>query len=67
VKDKAGVVVSLLAGTAIGSGIGHDGIVNFENVVGGKGNDSITGDGGNNGLVGGAGADTIHGGAAMTP
>jgi Ca2+-binding RTX toxin-like protein len=35
---------------------------NFENVVGGSGNDQITGNSANNLLIGGAGNDTINGG-----
>jgi len=53
-----GVTVSLLAGTATGTG----GIAGFEIVTGSGQDDVITGDAGANGLSGGAGADTIAGG-----
>ena len=36
---------------------------NFENVIGGLGDDGITGNGAANSLLGGSGADTINGGA----
>jgi lipopolysaccharide export system permease protein len=41
--DTAGVVVNLVSRTALGDDSGRDTVKNFENVVGGSGNDSITG------------------------
>ena len=52
---------SVLTGMTVG-GVIEDTIRNFENVVGGSGNDTITGDGAANMIQGGAGNDTIVGG-----
>lgn len=59
-----GVVASLAGGTVVIAGAANetDYISNFEIVVGGSGNDSISGDTLNNTLLGGAGNDTISGG-----
>src|SRR5690606_15429611 len=66
------VDVNLLAGTASGLGIGHDTLVNIENVAGGDAGDIIVGstfanqlDGGlgDDQLEGGVGSDTLDGGA----
>ncbi|MBM3223674.1 MAG: hypothetical protein FJZ47_07740, partial [Candidatus Tectomicrobia bacterium] len=56
------VTVNLQTGTAFGAG-GTDTLSNFENVVGTRGNDSLTGDAMNNILTGGAGSDSLIGGA----
>lgn len=61
--DTAGVVVNLVSRTALGDDSGRDTVKNFENVVGGSGNDSITGNALANDLQGGAGTDTLIGGA----
>lgn len=45
------------------NGIAEDTIKNFENVIGGSGNDAITGDSNNNSLFGGLGNDTLIAGA----
>ncbi len=59
----ANVSVSLALTTAQNTGgAGTDTILNFENLTGGAGNDSLTGDGGNNVIRGGNGNDTIRGG-----
>ncbi len=73
----AGVTVSLAITTqqTTGGG-GNDTIKNFENLVGGKGNDTLTGDveanyiyggDGNDTIEGGAGADQLVGGGGATP
>lgn len=49
-------------GTATGSGIGSDVFGEFEIIVGGAGNDSITGNDDANTLSGGLGNDTLNGG-----
>ncbi len=58
----SGVTVNLAAGTASGTEIGNDTLINIENVLGGSGNDTLTGNGGDNRLEGGSGDDTITGG-----
>ena len=67
---KGPLTIDLLAGTAIGDGIGHDTLVSIENASGGKHDDLVTGDGqanilygygGDDTLVGGSGADTMSG------
>jgi Ca2+-binding RTX toxin-like protein len=57
------VAVDLAAGTASGHEIGHDVLIEVENVLGGSGNDTIAGDGAANRLDGGAGNDMVTGGA----
>lgn len=57
------VDVNLLAGTASGLGIGHDTLVNIENVAGGDAGDLIVGSSGANHLDGGLGDDQLEGGA----
>ncbi len=54
---------NLASGTASGSGIGTDTLVDIEGAVGGSGADSVLGNAGNNLLSGNAGADTLDGGA----
>jgi uncharacterized delta-60 repeat protein len=64
----AGVHVDLAAGTASSlgvndpAGIGHDTIVNIENIIGSNYSDLLTGDDGDNAVTGGGGNDTIDGG-----
>ena len=62
-STSQGIVVDLQAGTGTGVEIDNDTIVNVENVVGGRGNDTIRGDGNDNRLDGGAGAgvDSLFG------
>ncbi len=60
---SADCVIDLEAGTATGGQIGHDTIVNIENVTSGAGNDTITGDAHANVLDGGGGTDAVDGGA----
>ena len=60
-RDVVGVTVSLDAGTALGGDATGDSFVNFENLRGGLGNDSLTGDGSENYIWGGMGADTLTG------
>ena len=66
-STAGGVTINLDAGggsqTASGGDAEGDTISNFENVIGGAGNDELTGDGGVNRLVGGLGDDTLIGGA----
>lgn len=61
----AGVVASIdaaaVAPQATG-GSGTDTLLNFENIEGGSGNDSLTGSAAGNWISGGAGADTLVGG-----
>jgi Ca2+-binding RTX toxin-like protein len=53
------VTIDLGAGTASGNDIGDDTIAEFEAVIGGSGNDTITGDAAANTVSGGAGDDSI--------
>ncbi|MFG6413489.1 VCBS domain-containing protein [Roseateles sp. DC23W] len=62
-EQTAPVIVNLATQTATGAGIGIDVLRNFENVIGGAGDDHITGTDGANVLVGGAGSDTLLAGA----
>ncbi len=63
-SSTGNTTVSLALTTAQNTGgAGTDTISNFENLLGGAGNDSLTGDGGNNTILGNAGNDTIGGGA----
>lgn len=56
------ITVNLGAGIAFGDpAIGSDTLANIENVIGGKGSDSITGNGEDNVLMGGEGGDTLTG------
>ncbi|MEP3688848.1 MAG: calcium-binding protein [Sulfitobacter dubius] len=57
-----GVAVDLLNTSASGGDAEGDVISNFENVIGGAGNDTLVGDAGSNLLSGGAGDDTLDGG-----
>lgn len=57
-----GVTVDLALGTASGGDAAGDVIANFERVIGGTGQDSLTGNAGHNRLSGEDGADTIKGG-----
>jgi VCBS repeat-containing protein len=73
VADRSGnaAVAAVLAGVplaantpvglASGAEIGTDAFVNFENVIGGSGNDNLTGDNNNNVLDGGMGDDMLDG------
>jgi serralysin len=61
--SAAGVVVSLLAGTASGGSAAGDTLINIEDLKGSNFNDTLTGDGGVNRLYGLGGADTLNGGA----
>ena len=58
-QDTAGVSVNLETGAANGNDAGQDQFSEFENVLGGSGNDTITGSGSANLVDGGAGADQI--------
>lgn len=53
--------VDLQAGTSSGEGIGTDTVTDFENVVGGNFDDTLSGDDGSNILFGGPGNDTLNG------
>lgn len=58
------VKVSLaLSGAQATGGSGSDTLINFENLTGGAGNDTLTGNAQDNILFGGAGNDTLSGGA----
>ncbi len=56
------VIANLGTGTATG-GAGTDTLLNFENLTGGSGNDTLTGNNLDNIINGGAGNDIINGGA----
>lgn len=61
----AGVIASIdsaATGPQNTGGSGVDTLLNFENIEGGGGNDSLTGSAGANWMSGGAGADTLVGG-----
>lgn len=62
--STSGVVVDISSktGTAFGAETGLDTLVNFENITGGSGNDTITGSAKNNVLNGGGGSDFISAG-----
>lgn len=62
-STAGGVTVNLAQqlGTATGGDAQGDTVSNFENLVGGKGSDTLTGDDGANAIVGGEGSDTING------
>lgn len=57
-----GVAVDLVAGTAVGIGLGHDTLIGIENVVGSKGDDDIMGSDDANRIDGDLGADRMAGG-----
>ena len=59
--DPASEPDGIAGGSASGADIGNDSLRNFENVIGGAGNDSITGNGQDNTLDGGAGDDLLDG------
>jgi VCBS repeat-containing protein len=61
--QTAPIVVNLATQSATGAGIGTDVLRNFENIIGGAGDDQLTGTDGANLLVGGAGSDTLLAGA----
>lgn len=58
-----GIAVNLALGTADGSEIGHDLLIEIENIIGGKGNDLLIGDAGANRINGYSGTDSMYGGA----
>ena len=58
-----GVVADLRTGTADGDETGHDVIANFEEVVGGSGDDQIVAGSAAVSMAGGAGNDALEGGA----
>jgi Ca2+-binding RTX toxin-like protein len=60
-SSTLGVTVDLAAGTGFGVEVGHDTIVNVEDVTGGSGADILSGDAGNNAISGGAGNDVLTG------
>ncbi|WP_234461617.1 beta strand repeat-containing protein [Stutzerimonas stutzeri] len=57
------VTVNLTSGNATGTGSGNDTLQNFENILGGAGNDTLTGNDAANRVDGGAGSDSISTGA----
>lgn len=59
----AGVVLNLATGTVTVAGVAGGTAVNFENITGSMGNDTLTGNAAANVLDGGAGIDTLAGGA----
>ena len=61
--DTVGVVVNLSTEVASGGDAAGDVIADFENAIGGAGNDSLTGTNDDNELIGGAGTDFCKGGA----
>ncbi len=63
----AGVNVNLTTGIASGTETGNDIFGEFENLVGGNGDDVLTGDESDNELTGGGGNDTIDGGGSGAP
>lgn len=63
--DTAGVTVDLTAGEAFGDESGSDALDSIENIIGGKGNDTLIGDDGDNSFAGGLGNDQINGGAGF--
>ncbi len=56
-------VVNLTRGTANADGFGRNEVLNFENVIGGRGDDKLVGDGAANILKGVNGGDMLRGGA----
>ncbi len=57
----ANVTVSLAVATVqVTGGAGNDRVSDFENLIGGAGNDTLAGDSGNNLVQGGAGNDSIN-------
>ncbi len=68
-QDTSGVTVALAiaadgtpSGTATGADAGNDTLIGIENIIGGRGNDSLTGNDYANMLEGGAGEDLLDGG-----
>jgi len=61
--NVSGVTVNLGTQTASGVDEGTDTILNFEDILGGSGNDTLIGDGGTNTITGGSGNDTLDGAA----
>jgi len=62
-SDGSGVSVNLATGVVSGGDAAGDVISNFENLLGGSGNDVLVGDAGVNMIAGGVGNDVIEGGA----
>ena len=58
---SASITVNLITGTASGAEIGNDTLISIENIVGGKGADSIVGNGWANVISGGRSDDSIIG------
>ncbi|MFC3182654.1 beta strand repeat-containing protein [Cypionkella sinensis] len=63
--SASGVTVNLQSGVNTGGDAEGDILLNFENIIGSAGADSLTGDANDNVLTGGAGADTLDGGAGV--
>lgn len=63
VTSRAGVLIDLATGVALGGDAKGDTFSDIENVIGTNVNDTLIGDGGDNDLVGLAGNDTLIGGA----
>ena len=61
--DTSGIDISLETGAAAGGESQGDVFVNFENVIGGSGDDKILGSGGANSIWGGTGSDNIRSGS----
>jgi serralysin len=59
------IFFNLASGTATGSGIGTDTLVDIEGATGGQGADNFLGGAGNDVFYGNAGADTLDGGAGI--
>ncbi|WP_373505135.1 hypothetical protein [Aestuariivirga sp.] len=57
----SGIIVRLHESRAVGTAIGHDVVLFFENVFGGSGGDSLIGDAARNVLRGNGGADNMNG------
>ncbi|MEM7470504.1 MAG: calcium-binding protein [Pseudomonadota bacterium] len=60
--DYSAVGSSVEVDLSVGSNNQSDSISNFENLIGGSGDDLLAGDSGNNAIYGGVGADTLSGG-----
>lgn len=65
VSTTMGVTANLSLGTTSGAETENDTFSGFENLIGGRGNDSLTGDDNANEITGGAGNDTLDGGSGV--